>query len=121
MSKGDELHMNDEHEASEASRPGRRILSARVPLWTLLLAVGAVALVLGTALVMQRMNATSYGPAVAGAQEVEVRMVICNAEVDRRELNPRAEELDLQDKLTDHGADQALVRIERVDCPPPAG
>lgn len=97
------------------------MLSARVPLWTLLVAVAAVALVLGTLMVMQRMNAPSLGPALAGAQEVEVRMVICNAEVDRRGLNPRAEELDLQETLTDHGADNAQVRIERVDCPPPNG
>ncbi|HVF76441.1 MAG TPA: hypothetical protein VM938_15500 [Acidimicrobiales bacterium] len=113
--------MSDDHETSERSRPNRRVLSARVPLWTLLVAVGAVVLLLGAVIVMQRMNATSLGSAVAGAQEVDVRMVICNAEVDRREINPRAEELDLQETLTDHGAGQAQVRIERVDCPPPAG
>ena len=112
--------MSDAHETSEAGRP-RRALSARVPLWALLLAVGAVVLALGTVIVMDRLNATSLGPAVAGAQDVEVRMVICNAEVDRRGINPRAEELDLQETLTDHGAGRAQVRIERVDCPPPGG
>lgn len=113
--------MSDENETSEASRRKRGVLSTRVPLWTLLVAVAAVALVLGTIIVTQRMNAVSLGPALAGAQEVEVRMVICNAEVDRREINPRAEEIDLQKTLTDHGAGQAQVRIERVDCPPPSG
>ncbi len=112
--------MNDEQGRQESSRPRRRVLSARVPLWTLLIAVGAVVLVLGAVILMQRMSTTALGPALAGAQEVEVRMVICNAEVDRREINPRAEELDLQQTLTDHGADQARVRIERVDCPPPS-
>lgn len=113
--------MSAEHETSQASRPRRRVLSARVPLWTLLIAVGAVALALGSVIVMQRMNATSLGPAVAGAQDVEVRMVICNAEVDRRGINPRAEELALQDTFTDHGADRAQVRVERIDCPVPGG
>lgn len=118
--KGDDDHMSDEHKPSEGSRSSRRVLSARVPLWTLLVAVGAVVLVLGAVIVMQRMNASSLGPGLAGAQEVEVRMVICNAEVDRRDINPRAEELDLQETLTDYGADEARVRIERVDCPPPS-
>ena len=113
--------MNDEHETSQSSRPRRRVLSARVPLWALLFTVAAVVLALGAVIVTQRLNATSLGPAVAGAQDVEVRLVICNAEVDRREINPRAEELDLQETLTGHGADRAQVRIERIDCPTPVG
>lgn len=113
--------MSDKHETAQASPSRRRLLSARVPLWTLLFAVAVVVVALGVVVVMQRLNATSLGPAVAGAQNVEVRLVICNAEVDRREINPRAAELNLQDTLTDHGADRAQVRIERIDCPTPAG
>ncbi len=46
-------------------------------------------------------------------------MILCNHDVDRLDLNPRHEELDLEAVLRDEGAGAADVRIDRRDCPRP--
>lgn len=109
--------MNEKHEGDKAAGAARWLVSTRVPVWTLLLAVVVIGLGLGAVVLQQRMSSVDFGPAVAGAEEVEVRIVMCNAEVDRRGINPRSAELDLEDTLTDEGAEEAEVRVERRDCP----
>ena len=94
----------------------RRVLSARVPVWVLLVAL-VVAVILAGLLVVEARSGVHLPPAVGAAQDVDVRMTLCNADVDRLELNPRTAELDLEDVLRSEGARAANVVVEREDCP----
>ena len=112
--------MSEKHKDDGAVRrreSTRRLATARVPAWALVVTLVVVAAGLGVVILQQRMDAVELGPAVAGAEHVEVRLTICNSEVDRRGINPRQAELDLEDVLTDEGAEGARVRVERRDCP----
>lgn len=109
--------MGEKREGDTAAGAARWLASARMPVWMAALALVIVVLGLGAVILQQRMGAVELGPAVGGAERVEVRLVICNAEVDRAQINPRQAELDLQDTFTDEGADEATVRVDRQDCP----
>lgn len=100
--------------------PVRRVLLRKVPLWLLVAVSLAIAVVLSTLLVIQQQSAIDLNPVVGAAEQVDMEITVCNAEVDRLKLNPRAAELDLEGLFKDQGADQADVRIERRDCPRPA-
>lgn len=97
----------------------RSILTRRVPAWSALLVVALVAAALTTALIVVRQSAGELGPAVGTAERIEVDMTLCNHDVDRLDLNPRHEELDLEAVLRDDGAGAVDVRINRRDCPKP--
>lgn len=96
--------------------PAGRVLQARVPVWALLALLLAVAVAFG-ALLLQAGSGVELGPAVATARDVEVRITLCNADVDRLEINPRAAELDLEETLVEEGASDADVIVNRLDCP----
>ncbi len=76
-----------------------------------------VGLGLGAALLLQAPSGPDIGPAVGAAREVDLRLIICNAAVDRLDLNPRTSELELEDLLRREGAESVDVVVERVDCP----
>lgn len=96
--------------------PLRRVLTTKVPLWLLLAAAAAIAMTLSTMLVVQQQTEIELGPAVGAAESVEVRITICNAEIDRLRINPRTAELDLEELLTGEGAAGADVTVDRRDC-----
>ena len=56
------------------------------------------------------------GRGVDGAVDASVSLTICNETVDRRRINPRTAELELQEGLQEAGVRQANVRVTRVDC-----
>lgn len=109
--------------APQPSDPGagiaRRALTVGVPLWALLVMAAIVAGGFGVAMIAQARSATHLGHAVAAAKRVEVHMTLCNRDVDRLGINPRTSELDLEKTLRDHGAAEADVVVERIDCPRP--
>lgn len=96
-----------------------RFLALRVPLWALLAVTVAVAAIMAVMMVIQQQSAIDLNPVVGAAEEIDMEVTVCNHEVDRLELNPRAAELDLEDLFTDQGAGAADVRVERRDCPRP--
>jgi hypothetical protein len=104
----------------EVERQGgfaRRFLTARVPVW---LSLGLVVVIVATAavlLVVQAGSAVRLGPAVGASQSIDVRMTLCNRDVDRLEINPREAELDLEKVLREQGSKQANVVVVREDCP----
>ena len=107
-------------EAEREQRPGpvfRRALSARVPVWILLVSLLSVAGVLVVLLLTQSRSAGQLAPAVGAAQRVHVEMTLCNADVDRLEINPRTSELELEGALRSEGARMADVVVHREDCP----
>ena len=95
----------------------RRALSARVPVWLLLATLLFVAGTLAAFLVVEVRSGVDLPPAVGAAREVDVQMTLCNAEVDRLGINPRAAELDLERVLRSEGARTAKVVVQREDCP----
>jgi hypothetical protein len=99
----------------------KRVLTRRLPAWVTFAAVIAVTAVLGGMLVMQQLGALRLDPAVGAAEQIEMRIELCNAEVDRLDINPRESERDLEETFTDEGAAEARVRVDRRDCPPGAG
>lgn len=109
--------MNEQRRPAAERRGAQRILTTKVPAWVVAAAVLVVAAVLGALIAIERSSSVELGPAIGGAQRVEVRLDICNGEVDRRAINPRQAELDLQETLIDEGAEEARVRVERHDCP----
>jgi hypothetical protein len=92
-----------------------RIMTKRLPLWTLLAAV-LVAAAVGIGAYVAR-DVPDFGPAVRHSERVEVVVHICNDQVDAQQINPRAAELKLQDELRNRGAADASVTVERRDCP----
>lgn len=115
-----------EDDVAPAERPTERsrsmvasLLTRRIPVWSALLVVAVVAGSLIAALVVVRQSAVELGPGVGTAQRIEVDMTLCNHDVDRLDLNPRHEELDLERVLRDEGARAADVRTDRRDCPRP--
>lgn len=110
----------DEEKASgDGKAAASRLLARRIPLWAALAAVAAVAVLLTSLLALQLRSSVELGPAVGVAERIEVDMTLCNQDVDRLEINPRREELHLEDVLRDEGAGTADVRVERRDCPRP--
>jgi hypothetical protein len=93
-----------------------RVLTARVPLWALLLVVVVAVAVL--AVVVATRSSVDLGAAVDGARNVQVSMTICNEIVDAREVNPREAELDFEAGLKSRGAREANVTVDRIDCGP---
>ncbi len=97
---------------------GGWLLRARMPVW---LAVALLMVVAVTfTVVMLTRDEVDLGPAVDGATNARVALTVCNEIVDSREINPRAAELRLERALTDLGARQADVVIDRIDCGPEA-
>ncbi len=99
--------------------PTRRFLGARVPLWAVLASVLVVVAILGLLLFVQARAAVDLGPAVGTAKRIELQMTLCNADVDRLEINPRAAELDLEKVLGQLGAETVQATVDREDCPTP--
>lgn len=86
-------------------------------MWVLLAAVVVVAGALAVFAAMRLNDAVHLGPAVGGARRVEVHIELCNRDVDRLKINPRASELTLEKVLRDRGAKAADVVVDRSDCP----
>lgn len=109
-------------DAAPEDRPGsvRRILVTRVPLWLLISSVLAVAAALLVVVVVQARASVHLGPAAGVARQVEVRLTLCNRDVDKEGINPRTEELALEKVFRDRGARNSNVVVERIDCPPPS-
>jgi hypothetical protein len=95
---------------------GRRLLTLRVPVWSALAVLGLAGLVVA-ALLFAR-DPVDLGPAVDGAVEASVSLTICNETVDRRHINPRTAELDLEKGLEALGVRQAEATLTRIDCGP---
>ena len=93
---------------------GRRVMSVRVPLWSALAMVIVVAGLFAVMLFSR--DSVDLGEAVDGATEASVTLTICNETVDRRGINPRDAELEFQQGLEDLGANQADVKVNRIDC-----
>lgn len=117
----DDVRGRDRREPSPPLGPGvaRRVLTAAIPVWALLAAVAVVAAAFSVALIVQSRSAVHLGPAVGASQTVDVRLVLCNRDVDRLRLNPRTAELDLEQVMRDQGAQAVDVVLERRDCPTP--
>jgi len=75
--------------------------------------------ILALLLLVQARAAVRLGPAVGAAEDIEVNMTLCNADVDRLDINPRATELRLEDLLRGEGARNVDVVVGRKDCPKP--
>ncbi len=112
---GDALEAEDPASGRSALR---RVLSMSVPVWVLLVTVLVVAGTLAALLVVEARSGVHLPPAVGAAREVDVEMTLCNADVDRLEINPRTAELDLEGLLRSQGARTASVVVQREDCPP---
>lgn len=97
----------------------RRLLTTRIPVWATLAIVVVVGGILGAMLVVQAQSSVRLGPAAGAAQQVDASMVLCNEDVDRLRLNPRASELDLEDVFRQAGAAAVDVTVKRIDCPKP--
>ncbi len=95
-----------------------RVLTFRLPLWLVLVALFVVAGLFLLMLLSQ--DEVDLGPGVDGAVEASVSLTLCNETVDRRGINPRTAELELQEGLEDAGAKQVSVEVNRVDCGPEA-
>lgn len=117
---------NQDHQATTSDEAAftqnswlARALARRVPIW---LALGAFFVVAGSlllALFVERRSSVELGPAVGAAERIEVQMTLCNRDVDRLDLNPRHEELELEGVLREEGAGAVKVNIDRRDCPRP--
>ena len=83
----------------------------------LLVSLLSVAGVLAALLLVQARSAVHLAPAIGAAERVDVEMTLCNADVDRLEINPRTAELDLEGTLRSEGARIAEVVVHREDCP----
>lgn len=108
----------DGSQRSSAARAARRMLTVRLPLWSVLVMLFVVAGLFLALLLSQ--DEVDLGPGVDGAVEASVSLTLCNETVDRRGINPRTAELDLQEGLRDAGAKEASVTVNRVDCGPEA-
>lgn len=95
---------------------GRRLLALRIPVWTALALLGLVGVLVG-ALLLSR-DPVDLGPAVDGATEASISVTVCNETVDRRHINPRTAELDLEKGLEALGVQQAQATLTRIDCKP---
>lgn len=95
----------------------RRVLTSRTPVWVVLVVTATAVVSFGVLLIIQAQSDIEIGPAVGAAREVNVRMTLCNADVDRLGLNPRTSELDLEELLLGEGAQRVDVIVERIDCP----
>lgn len=73
---------------------GRRLLTLKIPLAYVLLVAALVGAVFVVVLVAR--EPVDLGRAVDDAVEAAVWLTVCNETVDRREINPRTAELDLQ-------------------------
>lgn len=119
----DEDEDGDDPGAVPASLPPpyiRRIMGARVPVWALAMTVAVVAIGFGVLLVLQARSAVHLGPAVGVAERLDVKMTLCNHDVDHNHINPRTAELDLEKLLREQGAREVDVVVERQDCPTPS-
>lgn len=103
---------------ASSSTSFRSVAGRRVPAWLALLLVLAVAVPLGVLLVAERMSDVELGPAVSGAEGIDVELRLCKDVVDANGIDARKAELDLQSTLEDEGADGVDVRVRRRDCPP---
>ena len=109
---------HDETAAPVAPGTARRMLTHRIPVWSALV---LSALIAGSFLVLLlARDPVDLGRAVDDAVEASVSITVCNETVDRRDMNPRTAELDLQEGLEDAGIKQADVTVTRVDCGPDA-
>src|SRR2546421_2403793 len=101
-------------------KPGERdrksfLVRVRTPLWLTLALVLAVAVIF--LFLLAGKSSVSVGPAVKGAQNVDVTVTICNEVIDQNKVDPRRAELDFEKALTNLGAERAHVRVTRLDCP----
>lgn len=108
-------------ESRSDHRPLPRVRTARVPVWLFVGTILVVSAMFGALLLAQARSAVDLGPAVGAAERVEVRLTLCNADVDRLEINPRATELRLEELLREEGAVATQVVVDRTDCPTPPG
>lgn len=97
--------------------PVRRVLTSKVPLWLLLAVAAAVGMILSILLVVQQQSAIELDPVVGAAERIDVSILVCNSEIDRLRVNPRASELDLESLFHDEGAGVVDVTVDRRDCP----
>ena len=101
-------------ERSDKQNPFTRV---RVPLWaTMAIAAGVMLLFL---FLLAGRSTVDVGPAVNGAENVDVAITICNHIVDERRINPRQAELDFEKALKDLGAKRSKATVSRLDCPLP--
>ncbi len=98
--------MAPDEPAREPAHAGvlRKTATARVPLWLLAAVVVAVGITFGVVLVLQAGSAVRLGPAVGVAENVEVTMTLCNRDVDRKGINPRTADVELERVLKEEGA-----------------
>lgn len=108
-------------ESRSDHRPLPRGHTARVPVLLFVGTILVVSAMFGALLLAQARSAVDLGPAVGAAERVEVRLTLCNADVDRLEINPRATELRLEELLREEGAAASQVVVDRRDCPMPPG
>ena len=105
-------------EPPDGPSAARRLLTSRVPLWSLVLAIVVVGGA-GLAFAVAR-DIPSFGDAVTNSESVDVVVRMCNRQVDANDVNPRRAELDLEDELRSRGAGKASVTVQRRDCPTPS-
>ncbi len=86
-------------------------------MWVLLVTLLLAAGTLGAFLVVEARSGVHLPAAVGAARDVDVQMKLCNADVDRLEINPRTAELDLEGVLRSQGTNTANVVVQREDCP----
>ncbi len=117
----DEQGGRNEREGSQrspAAGAARRVLTLRLPLWSVLVMLLVVTGLFLALLLSQ--DEVELGEGVDGAVEASVSLTLCNETVDRRGINPRTAELDLQEGLRDAGVQEASVTVNRIDCGPEA-
>jgi xanthosine utilization system XapX-like protein len=93
-----------------------RLLALRIPVWLALAVVGLVGVFVAGLLLVR--DPVDLGPAVDGATEASISLTVCNETVDRRHINPRTAELDLEEGLEELGVQQAEAMLTRIDCGP---
>jgi len=101
--------------AARSSSVLTRVLLWRLPLWSVLL-LAFVGAATGLASWVLR-GVPDLGPAIPSAEHVDAKVVLCNAVVDTKGINPRAAELALEREFEQLGAREANVRVTRKDCP----
>lgn len=102
--------------AADGPSPVRRALTAKVPLWLLLAVAAVVAMTLSILLVVQQQSAIELDPVIGAAEQVDMTILVCNSEIDRLRVNPRAAELDLENLFSEEGSGVVDVVVDRRDC-----
>lgn len=92
----------------------RRVFTFRVPVWLVLVMLFVVTGLFLALLFSQ--DEVDLGQGVDGAVEASVSLTLCNETVDRRGINPRTAELDMQEGLREAGVKEASVTVTRIEC-----